>query len=196
MSEFNVLALSGSLRQGSLNTGLIRAAQRIAPESLNIELFDRLGEIAPFDEDVEQRELPEPVADLRARVKAADGLLIATPEYNYGVPGVLKNALDWVSRPDFPVTAWVSPLAHKPVAIVGAAPTLMGTVRAQLALRQLFLWTDSAVVTKPEVAVMTAHEKLAADGSVHDPHTEQLLAALLDALTTKIRITTLALSHA
>ncbi|MEJ3747379.1 NADPH-dependent FMN reductase [Actinomycetes bacterium KLBMP 9797] len=196
MSQFTVLALSGSLRQGSLNTGLLRAAQRLAPENLTIEIYDRLAEIAPFNEDVEQRELPEPVADLRARVKAADGLLIATPEYNYGAPGVLKNALDWTSRPDFPVTAWVSPLAHKPVAILGAAPTALGTVRAQLALRQLFLWTDSAIVTKPEVIVMNAHEKLAADGTIHDPQTEQLLSGLLDALVTKIRVTELATTAA
>ncbi|SBT49014.1 NADPH-dependent FMN reductase [Micromonospora narathiwatensis] len=191
MSEFSVLALSGSLREASFNTALIRAAQRLAPADLTIEPYAGLGAIPPFNEDVEPVP-PAAVVDLRQRIAAADALLIATPEYNYGVPGVLKNALDWASRPSFPITSWVSPLAHKPIAIVGAAPTGMGTVRAQLQLRQLFLWTDSAVVTKPEIIVTNAHEKLAQDGTVRDETTEALLRTLLDALATKIRVTQLA----
>jgi len=191
MSEFSVLALSGSLREASFNTALIRAAQRLAPADLTIEPYAGLGAIPPFNEDVEPVP-PAAVVDLRQRIAAADALLIATPEYNYGVPGVLKNALDWASRPSFPITSWISPLAHKPIAIVGAAPTGMGTVRAQLQLRQLFLWTDSAVVTKPEIIVTNAHEKLAQDGTVRDETTEALLRTLLDALATKIRVTQLA----
>ncbi|MBM0260903.1 NADPH-dependent FMN reductase [Micromonospora sp. 4G55] len=195
MSDLTVLAISGSLREASFNTALIRAAQRLAPAGLTIEQYAGLGAIPPFSEDVEP-EPPAAVTDLRERIAAADALLIATPEYNYGVPGVLKNALDWASRPSFPITSWVSPLAHKPIAIVGAAPTGMGTVRAQLQLRQLFLWTDSAVVTKPEIIVNNAHEKLAADGTVKDETTETLLRALLDALATKIRLTQLAAATA
>ncbi|HEY0700573.1 MAG TPA: NADPH-dependent FMN reductase [Micromonospora sp.] len=195
MSNFSVLAISGSLRANSFNTALLRAAQRLAPESLTIDLYPTLADIPPFNEELEP-EPPAAVVDLRQRIAAADGLLIATPEYNYGVPGVLKNALDWASRPTFPITSWVSPLAHKPVAIVGAAPTLMGTVRAQLQLRQLFLWTDSAVVTKPEIIVTNAHEKLGLDGSVNDETTGNLLRGLLDALATKIRVTELALADA
>ncbi|MFV2111133.1 NADPH-dependent FMN reductase [Micromonospora sp. LOL_025] len=192
MSDFSVLAISGSLRHASYNTALIRAAQRLAPERLTIELYEGLGAIPPFDEDVEATP-PAPVVDLRRRVAAAaDALLIATPEYNYGVPGVLKNALDWASRPSFPVTSWVSPLAHKPVAVMGAAPTGMGTVRAQLQLRQLFLWTDSTVLSKPEIIVTNAHEKIAPDGTVTDETTRALLRGLLDALTTRIRISQLA----
>ncbi|MEU4478894.1 NADPH-dependent FMN reductase [Micromonospora sp. NPDC023966] len=191
MSEFSVLALSGSLREASFNTALIRAAQRLAADGMTIEQYAGLAAIPPFNEDVEP-EPPAAVVDLRERIAAADALLIATPEYNYGVPGVLKNALDWASRPSFPVTSWVSPLAHKPVAIVGAAPTGMGTVRAQLQLRQLFLVTDSAVVTKPEIIVTNAHEKLAQDGTVHDATTETLLRGLLEALAAKIRVTRLA----
>lgn len=193
MSDLSVLAISGSLRDASFNTALIRAAQRLAPEGLTIEQYDGLGAIPPFSEDIEA-EPPAPVVDLRERIAAADALLIATPEYNYGVPGVLKNALDWASRPSFPITSWVSPLAHKPVAIMGAAPTGMGTVRAQLQLRQLFLWTDSAVLSKPEVIVTNAHEKLALDGTVRDETTETLLRGLLDALATKVRVTQLALA--
>ncbi|MEV0807143.1 NADPH-dependent FMN reductase [Micromonospora sp. NPDC050200] len=195
MSDRTVLAISGSLREASFNTALIRAAQRLAPAGLTIEQYTDLGAIPPFNEDVEAQP-PAAVVDLRERIAAADALLVATPEYNYGVPGVLKNALDWASRPSFPITSWVSPLAHKPIAIVGAAPTGMGTVRAQLQLRQLFLWTDSAVVTKPEIIVTNAHEKLAADGTVKDETTENLLRTLLDALATKIRVTQLAAATA
>ena len=191
MSDFSVLAISGSLRDASFNTALIRAAQRLAPGSLTIEQYDNLGAIPAFNQDIEA-EPPAPVVDLREKIAAADALLIATPEYNYGVPGVLKNALDWASRPSFPVTSWVSPLAHKPVAIMGAAPTGMGTVRAQLQLRQLFLWTDSAVLSKPEVIVTNAHEKLTVDGEVKDETTEALLRGLLDALANRIRIAQLA----
>ncbi|MFG3686518.1 NADPH-dependent FMN reductase [Micromonospora sp. NPDC047740] len=195
MSEFSVLALSGSLREASFNSALIRAAQRLAPAGMTIERYRDLGAVPPFNEDVEPAP-PAAVMDLRERIAAADALLIATPEYNYGVPGVLKNALDWASRPSFPITSWVSPLAHKPIAIVGAAPTGMGTVRAQLQLRQLFLWTDSAVVTKPEIIVTNAHEKLGQDGTVKDETTETLLRTLLDALATKIRVTHLATTAA
>ncbi|MGK5519387.1 NADPH-dependent FMN reductase [Micromonospora sp. URMC 107] len=195
MSDFSVLAISGSLRDASYNTALIRAAQRLAPERLTIERYEGLGAIPPFNEDVEA-EPPASVVDLRQRIAAADALLIATPEYNYGVPGVLKNALDWASRPSFPITSWVSPLAHKPVAIMGAAPTGMGTVRAQLQLRQLFLWTDSAVLSKPEIIVTNAHEKIAPDGTVKDETTQALLSGLLDALTTRIRVARLALATA
>ncbi|MFI7573992.1 NADPH-dependent FMN reductase [Micromonospora sp. NPDC049497] len=191
MSDFSILAISGSLRDASFNTALIRAAQRVAPESLAIEQYDNLGAIPAFNQDIEA-EPPAPVVDLREKIAAADALLIATPEYNYGVPGVLKNALDWASRPTFPVTSWVSPLAHKPVAIMGAAPTGMGTVRAQLQLRQLFLWTDSAVLSKPEVIVTNAHEKLTVDGEIKDETTEALLRGLLDALANRIRIAQLA----
>ncbi|MFU8850037.1 NADPH-dependent FMN reductase [Micromonospora sp. SL1-18] len=195
MSEFSVLALSGSLREASFNTALVRAAQRLAPAGMTIDQYAGLGAIPPFNEDVGPTP-PAAVVDLRERIATADALLIATPEYNYGVPGVLKNALDWASRPSFPITSWVSPLAHKPIAIVGAAPTGMGTVRAQLQLRQLFLWTDSAVVTKPEIIVTNAHEKLTQDGGVKDETTETLLRTLLDALATKIRVTQLAVATA
>ncbi|SCL68465.1 NAD(P)H-dependent FMN reductase [Micromonospora citrea] len=195
MSDISVLALSGSLRDASFNTALIHAARRLAPEGMTIERYEGLGAIPPFNEDVEA-EPPAPVTDLRERIAAADALLIATPEYNYGVPGVLKNALDWASRPSFPITSWVSPLAHKPVAVMGAAPTGMGTVRAQLQLRQLFLWTDSAVVSKPEVIVTNAHEKIGPDGTIRDETTEALLRGLLDALATRTRITRLATAAA
>jgi chromate reductase len=195
MSELSVLAISGSLRDGSFNTALLRATQRLAPKNLTIDVHPGLADIPPFNPDVEA-EPPAPVVDLRERIAAAHGLLIATPEYNYGVPGVLKNALDWAARPNFAVVPWVSPPAHKPVAIIGAAPTLLGTVRAQVQLRQLLLGTDSAVVSKPEVIVTAAHEKLDIDGTIRHETTATLLRELLDALITKIHATVPAVANA
>ncbi|WP_213450873.1 NADPH-dependent FMN reductase [Rhizomonospora bruguierae] len=180
MSDITVLGISGSLRAGSFNSTLLRHAQGLAPAGMKIDVYGGLRAIPPYDEDEDtERESPA-VADLRARIAAADALLIATPEYNYGVPGVLKNALDWASR----APGRFLPLQHTPVAIMGASPTPTGTVRAQLALRQFFLWNDSAVVTKPEVAVAAAHEKL---GAALDPRTEQAVRGLLDALAAKVR---------
>src|SRR3712207_1416089 len=114
----NILGLSGSLRASSHNTALLRAASTLAPDGMTIELYDRLRELPPYDQDADGDVAPEPVRDLRRRIHEADGVLIATPEYNYSVPGVLKNAIDWASRP-----ATASCLLGKPVAIMGAAPT-------------------------------------------------------------------------
>src|SRR3712207_4025678 len=120
----NILGLSGSLRAASHNTALLRAAAALAPDGMTVELYERMRELPPYDQDADTDRAPEPVVDLRRRVREADGLLIATPEYNYGVPGVLKNAIDWASRP-----AADSCLLGKPVAIMGAAPTHFGSVR-------------------------------------------------------------------
>ena len=111
-----VLAIAGSLRAASYNRGLLRAAQEVAPEGMQVELWEHLAAIPPYNTDVEAQGDPEPVAAFKAAIRAADALLIATPEYNRGVPGVLKNALDWASRP-----ALGSPLAGKLVGIVGAS---------------------------------------------------------------------------
>ena len=173
----NILGISGSLRAGSYNSALLRAARKVAPAGMDIDIYERLRAIPPYDADLDTEAPPEPVVDLRARVWAADGLLIATPEYNYGPPGVLKNAIDWASRP--PAT---SPLKRKPIAIMGAAPGAFGSVRAQLSLRQAFLWTDSVVVGKPELMVFQAGQRFDGDGNLVDPQTRDLLAALLAAL--------------
>ena len=177
---FTILGIAGSLRRESYNRALLGAAQRLAPPGVAVELYERLGEIPPYSEDVRvgQGE-PEPVRDLKARIAAADALLIATPEYNYGIPGVLKNAIDWVSRP--PDT---SPLRHKPVAIMGASTGAYGTVRAQLHLRQVFVFTESYVLGKPEVLVPRAAEKFDGADELTDPPTRdqivRQLAALVD----------------
>ncbi|MGK5640917.1 NADPH-dependent FMN reductase [Streptomyces sp. URMC 126] len=180
-----ILAVSGSLRAGSHNTLLLRAAQKFNPGGQEIEIYEHLREIPPYDRDVDTPELrPAVVTELRRLVREADGLLIATPEYNYSIPGVLKNALDWLST-DWTKTEGL-PLHRKPVAILGAAPTNFGTVRAQLALRQVFVWTDSDVVVKPEVQVFRSHERFDADGTLHDEMTIELLQGLLSALQAKI----------
>ncbi|CAL9491297.1 NAD(P)H-dependent FMN reductase [Streptomyces sp. enrichment culture] len=184
MTDLKILAISGSLRAASYNSALVRAAKKFAPGGLDIEVYEGLRDIPPYDGDVEAEALPESVADLRRRITEADGLFIATPEYNYGIPGVLKNALDWASRP-----ALDSSLTGKPIAIAGAAPTNFGTVRAQLALRQMFLWTDSRVVVKPELQIFRAHERFDQAGNLTDDTTVEILHELLAALATKIRET-------
>jgi chromate reductase len=184
VAGMKILAISGSLRAGSYNTAMLRAAQRVAPDGMRVELYGRLRDIPPYDMDLDTPyQRPEPVADLRRRIEEADGLLIATPEFNYCVPGVLKNAIDWAS------TDWTRseglPLHRKPAAIMGAAPTDFGSVRAQLSLRRMFVWTDTDVVVKPELIAFRAHERFDADGNA-DPATAGLIRDLLAALAGKI----------
>lgn len=170
-------AISGSLRAASLNTALLRAAQELAPPGMAITLYEGLGAIPPYNQDVEQAGDPAPVAELKAAVRAADALLIATPEYNYAVPGVLKNAIDWLSRP-----AATTALKGKAVGILGASMGGGGTVRAQLVLRQCFLFTETYAMLKPEFALAGAGEKFDAAGRLVDEATRQRLAEFLQAL--------------
>src|SRR5213594_1904404 len=136
-----VCGIAGSLRKGSYNRSLLRAAVEVVPAGLEIAVFDRLADIPLYDADVEARGDPEPVAALKAAIREADALLVVTPEYNYGVPGVLKNAIDGASRPPTG-----SVLNGKPAAIMGASPGRTGTARAQLALRQSFVFTQTLVM--------------------------------------------------
>jgi chromate reductase len=167
---FTILGLAGSLRHESYNRALVRAAARLAPPGATVETFERLGEIPPYNDDVRLRGMPDPVAELWQAIAA-------TPEYNYGVPGVLKNALDWVSRPPAE-----SPLRHKPVAIMGASTGNFGTVRAQLGLRHALLFMDAATLLKPEVYVFRAAERFDDEGELRDETTRALIAELLAAL--------------
>lgn len=176
MSDKTFLAVSGSLRKSSHNTGLLRALRDLAPVGVTIELYEGLGALPFFDQDLETGAGPAAVADLRRRVREADGVIIATPEYNSAIPGVLVNALDWLSRP-----ADVDPvLRDKPVAILGASPSQFGTARGQLVLRQILHRVQAPVVAHPEVTVFQSHQRFTADGTfTGDDFTESLLRALL-----------------
>jgi len=175
--SIHVLGFSGSLRKGSYNTALLAAAADFLPGGMTLETFD-LSPIPLYNEDVRAAGYPGPVRAFRERIAAADAILIATPEYNFSMPGVLKNALDWASRPPDP------PLSGKPVAIMGASTGNFGTVRSQLHLRQVCVYTNMLPVNKPEVLVSRAQEKFDAEGRLTDETTRgfvrDLLAALAD----------------
>jgi chromate reductase len=161
MDTVRILAISGSLRRDSLNTRLLCQAEAIAPPDVEFDYFGRLGEIPLFNED-EEHPAPAAVADLRARVRGADAVLIATPEYNSSIPGGLKNAIDWLSRPDGAAPC----LADKPVAIAGASTGPFGTVRAQLTLRQVLHKVNAAVLGQPEMLLFNAHQQFDENGTL------------------------------
>ena len=175
-AKLDVLGIAGSLRAGSFNRSLLRAAQELAPAGMQITAFD-LAPIPLYNADVEAQGDPEPVAALKSAIRRADALLIVTPEYNFGMPGVLKNAIDWASRPPRS-----SVLMGKPAAIMGATPGMGGTGRAQLQLRQAFLFTQTLAVLAPEVLVARAGEKFDAAGRLTDEKTRQIVGQLLQAL--------------
>lgn len=177
MSEetLRVLGIAGSLRVGSYNRWLVRAAQELAPATMQIHAFD-LAAIPLYNGDIEERGDPEPVLAFKAAIREAGALLIATPEYNYGVPGVLKNAIDWASRAP---RGERPALNGKPAAIMGASPGLGGTIRAQLQLRQAFVFTQTYALMAPEVAVSRAHEKFDATGRLIDEPTREHIRKLL-----------------
>ncbi len=170
-----VLGISGSLRKKSFNTSALRAAQELAPSGMQIELFD-LASIPLYNEEIYEKGFPPSVESLRREIKAADALLIATPEYNYSVPGVLKNAIDWVSRPP------EQPFDGKKIAIMGASPSLFGSARAQYHLRQCFIYLNGVILNRPEVFIGNAMEKFDKDGKLIDSKTQEMIKKLLTAL--------------
>lgn len=175
-APIRVLAIAGSLRQASHNRRLLEAALELAPPGMSIEIFD-LAEIPLYNGDLDtDAERPEAVQRLRQAIAAADALLIATPEYNHNIPGVLQNALDWASRP-----AMRSPLAGKPVGIMGVSTGALGAVRAQQQLKLVLLATLALVMPHRGVSVGQAAEKFGPDGAlVHEPTREFLAAFLRD----------------
>jgi chromate reductase len=175
--SIRVAGIVGSLREGSFNKGLLRAAVELAPAGMEIEIYTRLGDIPPYNDDVFQKGDPEPVADLKAFIRGADAILISTPEYNYGVPGVLKNAIDWASRP-----AGKSALNRKPAAIMGCSPGLGGTIRAQHALRQTFVFTETHVMSQPEIKIPSAAPLFDSTAKLTDETTRQYVKKFLEAL--------------
>lgn len=168
-----IVAFAGSLRRDSYNRALIRAAADLAPEGMSIEPID-IGELPFYNADVEAEGDPTPVQRFKAALREADGLLIATPEYNDGIPGMLTNAIDWGSR--LPGRA---PLAGKPVAVMGASPSQIGTARAQLHLRQLLAHVQARVLPPPELLVARAHERFDSDLRLEDEATRKVLRDLL-----------------
>jgi chromate reductase len=173
--KIHVIGIAGSLRQGSFNRLALRAAIELAPSGVTIEPFDLAG-IPPFNQDDEQRP-PAPVRELKAKVKAADAVLFVTPEYNYSIPGVLKNAIDWASRP-YGDSAWKG----KPAAIMGASVSLLGSARAQYHLRQCFVFLDMYAVNQPEVMIANAASRFDANGRLTDETSRKLIAGLLESL--------------
>lgn len=170
-----VLGVAGSLRKASFNAAILRAAGRLAPDNVRIETFD-LAPIPLYNEDVRQAGFPPAVADLRARIATADAVLIVTPEYNYSMPGVLKNAIDWASRPP------EQPFDAKPVGIMGASPSRLGSARAQYHLRQSFVFLNALVMNKPEVMIARVNELLDEDGQLADEATAGFIREHLAAL--------------
>lgn len=176
-----IVGLAGSLRSGSLNRALLRAAAEIAPAGLVIAPFD-LIEVPLYNGDIEADGDPPAVAALKQAIAAADGVLFATPEYNHGVPAVMKNAVDWASRP--PRGA---PLGGKPVGIIGASPGMTGSARGQSQLRQAFEFTNSYCMPQPELLVFKAHEKFDAEGRLIDEATRTYLGRYLEAFAGWVR---------
>jgi chromate reductase, NAD(P)H dehydrogenase (quinone) len=177
-----VLGLCGSLRRGSYNRRLLAAAANELPRSVTFEVYEGLAGIPPYDEDLDtEAAMPGVVKELREAIAAADAVLIATPEYNASVPGHLKNALDWASRP-FPDNA----LRDRPVAVVGASTGLFGAVWAQAELRKV-LGTIGAHVIEEELPVGQAHEAFAPDGSLADPGLRSALAGIVEKLLGEVR---------
>jgi chromate reductase len=176
MTPVRVLGISGSLRAGSYNRALLRAAGELAPSGIELTELD-LSPIPFYDGDVEAAGDPEAVADMRRAVREADALLLATPEYNRGTSGVLKNALDWLSRP-----ALASVLRWKPVGIVGASSGRGGTRRAQQQVREALAFPGARVLEQPEIAVPLAWEHFDAEGRLTSEETQAALTALLGGL--------------
>ena len=172
----HILGIAGSLRRGSYNRAALRAATQLVPQDAALDIFELDG-IPGFNQDEEQNP-PGKVAELKRRVRDADAILFVTPEYNYSIPGVLKNAIDWASRP-YGDNAW----SGKPAAIMGASIGAIGTARAQYHLRQVFVFLNMFPVNQPEVMIGNAAERFDAQGNLtHEPtkdHIRRLLQSLV-----------------
>ena len=171
-----ILGFAGSLRKESYNRSALRAAVKLVPPGAQLDTFE-LDNIPPFNQDHEL-EPPHAVRSLKAAVKAADAILIVTPEYNYSVPGVLKNAIDWASRP-YGDNAWDG----KTVGVVGASVGMLGTARAQYHLRQMFVFLNMFPLNQPEVMISHAEDKFDHEGNLKDQITTQKIRELLETLT-------------
>jgi chromate reductase len=175
-----VFGFAGSLRKNSYNKALLHAAAKLLPKDAKLEISDLQG-IPPFNQDLEKR-MPDIVKEFKAKIRAADAILIASPEYNYSMPGVLKNAIDWASRP-----YGDNSFEGKPVAIMSASTGMLGGSRAQYHLRQVFVTLDMYPVNKPEVMVPYADDKIDEKGRVTDEETREKVSQLLESLVNLTR---------
>lgn len=177
----NLLGISGSLRKGSFNTGLLRAVRELLPEGIDLDIYS-LRQIPPYNFDMEVAAYPEPVRDFKERIRAADGLIFATPEYNYSIPGVLKNAVDWASRPPKE-----NPFNEKPAAIIGASGGPWGTARAQYELRKVCAALNMLLMNRPEILIANGGQKFDVDGNLTDQDTRERLRKMVEAFAAWIR---------
>ncbi|MFW6085051.1 MAG: NADPH-dependent FMN reductase [Gemmatimonadota bacterium] len=172
-----VCGIAGSLRSGSFNRALLRAARELAPPALDVEIFDDLAAVPMFNADVEAEGDPEGVIALKEAIAAADGLLLVTPEYNAGVPGPMKNAVDWASRGH---RGGAPVLKGMPTAVMGATPGLLGTARSQANLRISLANTGAIVMQQPQVHLMRAKDRIV-DGELVDEDSRKFVRGLLEA---------------
>ncbi len=175
MPDFNIVAISGSLRANSFNTSALRTADELKPAGVMFTMAD-ISAVPIFNEDVLDTGLPASVTTLVKQIADADAVMIATPEYNYSIPGVLKNAIDWISK------ASDQPFKGKPVAILGASPGGIGTARAQYDLRKVFVFLDAHVLNQPEIMISAAHTRFDACGKLTDEATRTHIAKQIVAL--------------
>ena len=180
MSDVKILGIPGSLRKGSFNRKLVHVAQQLL-QGASMDIFDING-IPPFSED-DEKNPPAKVTDFKAAIRRADAILFATPEYNYSIPGVLKNAIDWASRP-YGDSAWLG----KPAAIIGASIGRFGSARAQYHLRQVCVYLDMDVINQPEVMVGNASDMFDAQGKLTHESSRESLGELLQALVARTRL--------
>ena len=181
-APLHFVVMVGSLRKGSFNAAIARALPGLAPEGVTIEPLPSVGEFPLYNHDVQQEGFPAIVTSTAEAIRKADGIIIVTPEYNHSIPGVLKNAIDWISRlPN-------QPFAGKPVALESASPSLFGGLRAQLHLRHVFVYLDGRMLNKPEVIIPQVNTKIdAATGEVTDPATRGFIADQLKAFAAFVR---------
>ena len=178
--EITILGIAGSLRKDSYNKGALRAARELCPEGARLEIYDIAG-LPLFNQDEEKNPTPR-VSEFKQKIRAADAILLVTPEYNYGVPGVMKNALDVASRP-YGDNAWNG----KPVALMSAAASIAGGIRAQYQIRQCFVFLNMDAVMQPEVAIGNAQQRFDANGNLTDETSKKLIRQLLENLVAKTR---------
>lgn len=176
--KIKILGLGGSLRRGSFSFMLLKNAAKLAPADVEFKVFEpsKLEEIPNFNQDKEMSPVPA-LIELKAAIKWADSLLISTPEYNYSVPGFLKNAIDCASRP---YTENV--LKNKPVAVISASSGFLGGVKAQYSLRQTFVFLDMPTINKPEILVTNAADKFDEQGEIKNENTKKLIKTLIERL--------------